>query len=216
MRIRWIGLALAAMLLAAGCGGQSPANNYKPGAPQPPAPQQPAANRWEKPPAMQIDAQKQYFATIQTSLGDIRVELWPKEAPQAVNNFVFLARQGFYDGVIFHRIIKDFMIQGGDPEGTGYGGPGYAFAEELPPKHPYDPGILAMARTNRPNSQGSQFFICNGPGCNANLDPNPNYTQFGRVVEGMDVVLKISDVKTGAQDRPVDPPVIKSVIIDER
>ncbi|MDB4896278.1 MAG: ppiB [Firmicutes bacterium] len=229
-------MAVAATVLATGCGGATqpnPAQNYakdqKSGgstptpAPTPTPTPAPAttAKQWTQPPAMEIDVNKQYFATMKTSLGDIRIELLPKETPKAVNNFVFLAKQGFYDGTTFHRIIKDFMIQGGDPKGNGTGGPGYTFAEELPPKHSYDPGIVAMARTSAPNSQGSQFFICNGPACKASLDPNPDYTQFGKVVAGMDVVDKISAVEVvmaGEQSpsKPKTPPVIEKVTIDEK
>lgn len=234
MRMRWMAMVLAATMLVAGCGAakQNPANNYKQAAPQKPAAtgQQgqtqtptPATGKktWSEPPATQIDVTKQYFATVKTSLGEIRIELWPKESPKAVNNFVFLARQGFYDGTTFHRIIKDFMIQGGDPAGNGTGGPGYHFAEELPPKHSYEPGIVAMARTSQPNSQGSQFFICNGAGCARSLDPQPYYTQFGKVVAGMDVVAKLSAVEVvmageSIPSKPKTPPVIEKVTIEEK
>jgi cyclophilin family peptidyl-prolyl cis-trans isomerase len=232
MRGRWIAMAVAAAVLATGCGGATqpnPAQNYakdqKPGgstpAPTPtPTPAPTATKQWTQPPAMEIDVNKQYFATMKTSLGDIRIELLPKESPKTVNNFVFLAKQGFYDGTTFHRIMKNFMIQGGDPKGTGGGGPGYKFADELPPKHSYDPGIVAMANAG-PNTNGSQFFICNGPACKASLDPNPNYTQFGKVVAGMDVVQKISSVAVttggdGNQSKPTTPPVIEKVTIDEK
>lgn len=226
MRAQWIVTALAALALLAGCGGvgknQGPANNQTPAGTYQ-LPQKPAApagkKEWTKPPAMKIDPNKQYFATIKTSLGDIRVELFAKDAPKTVNNFVFLAREGFYDGVIFHRVIPNFMIQGGDPTGTGAGGPGYRFQDELPPKRSYDPGIVAMANAG-PNTNGSQFFICNGPNCK-NLDQIPNYTQFGKVVAGMDVVQKISSVETvmsagGERSKPKNPPVIQTVAIEEK
>jgi len=168
---------------------------------------------------MKIDPGKTYFATFKTSLGDFKVELFAKDAPKTVNNFVFLAREKFYDGTIFHRIIKDFMIQGGDPLGTGEGGPGYTFNDELPPKLSYSPGIVAMANAG-PNTQGSQFFVCNGENAKR-LDSHPNYTQFGKVIEGMDTVLKISAVEVGPDARgevskPKNPPILKTVEIEEK
>jgi cyclophilin family peptidyl-prolyl cis-trans isomerase len=168
---------------------------------------------------MQIDTNKQYFATIKTSLGDMKIQLFANESPKTVNNFVFLAKEHFYDGVIFHRIIKGFMVQTGDPLGTGVGGPGYKFADELPPKHSYEPGIVAMANAG-PNTNGSQFFICNGVNCKS-LDEHPNYTQFGKVVEGMDVLDKLSSVpvvmsSNGEPSKPKDPPVIQTIIIEEK
>ncbi|MBF0547831.1 MAG: peptidylprolyl isomerase [Candidatus Riflebacteria bacterium] len=175
--------------------------------------------QWKKPPEMQIDAAKSYLATIKTNLGSIKIELFPKEAPNTVNNFVFLSRQKFYDKVIFHRIVKDFMIQGGDPTGTGEGDAGYSFNDELPAKHSYEPGIIAMANAG-PNTQGCQFFICNGDKAKK-LDSRPNYTQFGKVVEGMDTVLKISSVEVvdngnGEISKPKQPPVIETVTIEEK
>jgi cyclophilin family peptidyl-prolyl cis-trans isomerase len=171
---------------------------------------------WSTPPAMQIDTSKTYFATVDTTLGTFKIQLFANKAPKTVNNFVFLSQQGFYDGVIFHRIIKTFMIQTGDPTGTGTGGPGYKFADELPPKHSYDPGIVAMANAG-PNTNGSQFFICTGSDAES-LNNYPNYTQFGKVVDGMDVVQKIAAVPVGPgnpgeNSRPVDPPVINIISI---
>jgi cyclophilin family peptidyl-prolyl cis-trans isomerase len=175
-----------------------------------------AVKRWSKPPAMQIDTSKTYFATVDTSLGVFKIQLFASETPNTVNNFIFLSQQGFFDGVIFHRIIKTFMIQTGDPTGTGGGSPGYKFSDELPPKHSYDPGIVAMANAG-PNTQGSQFFICTGADAK-NLNSMPNYTQFGQVVEGMDIVQKIASVPVGASSsgeisRPKTPPVIKTITI---
>jgi peptidylprolyl isomerase/peptidyl-prolyl cis-trans isomerase B (cyclophilin B) len=168
---------------------------------------------------MQIDTSKTYNAVFNTSLGSFTVELFASDAPQTVNNFVFLAEQKFYNGTIFHRIIQDFMIQGGDPTGTGMGGPGYTIPDELPVKRQYAPGIVAMANTGQPNSGGSQFFICTGAE-SANLNQNPIYTQFGEVTEGMDVVLKIAAVpvkvnSSGETSTPVNPPVINSITIQE-
>jgi peptidyl-prolyl cis-trans isomerase B (cyclophilin B) len=143
---------------------------------------------------MQIDANKHYTATLETNRGNIEVELCPQYAPKTVNNFVFLAREGFYDGVTFHRVIPDFMIQGGDPTGSGRGGPGYRFEDELkgnPLKH--ETGVLSMANAG-PNTNGSQFFITHSPQPHL----NGRHTVFGKVVGGMDVVNAISqgDVMT--------------------
>jgi len=167
---------------------------------------------------MQIDKKKKYYATLETSLGSFKIELYASETPLTVNNFVFLSQQGFYNGVIFHRIMKTFMIQTGDPLGTGMGGPGYKFNDELPPKHQYAPGIVAMANSG-PNTNGSQFFVCTGADSQG-LNYQPNYTQFGSVVEGMDVVQKIASVPVVPDAReaskPVTPPVIKSITISNQ
>lgn len=180
----------------------------------------PAADRrtYDAPPPMTIDPSKRYFATLKTDKGDIRIELFAAEAPRTVNNFVFLAKEGFYDGVRFHRIIRDYMIQTGDPNGDGTGGPGYEFADELPPKHSYEPGIVAMANAG-PDTNGSQFFICSGPQCKG-LDQYPNYTQFGRVVEGMDVVRAIAAVPVraapwGEVSQPAEDVRVRGVAIEE-
>ncbi|MCL1886292.1 MAG: peptidylprolyl isomerase [Dehalococcoidia bacterium] len=172
---------------------------------------------WNTPPAMQIDASKKYCATFDTDLGSFKVDLFADETPNTVNNFVFLARNKYYNGVVFHRIIKTFMIQCGDPTGTGCGGPGYKFADELPVKHSYEPGIVAMANAG-PDTNGSQFFICTGVDARY-LDTQPNYTQFGKIVEGMDIVLKIASVPVafagGEMSRPQTPPIINSIRISE-
>jgi cyclophilin family peptidyl-prolyl cis-trans isomerase len=172
---------------------------------------------WNAPPAMTIDAKKKYTAVLDTSLGSFKVELFASESPKTVNNFVFLARQKYYDGVIFHRIIKTFMIQGGDPTGTGCGGPGYQFEDELPVKHSYEVGTLAMANAG-PNTNGSQFFVCSGTDARF-LDQQPNYTQFGKVVEGMETVQKIASVpvafSNGEVSKPQTPPVINHISIVE-
>jgi cyclophilin family peptidyl-prolyl cis-trans isomerase len=158
-------------------------------------------------PDLDIDLDAEYTATLHTSLGDITVSFLPAEAPQATNNFLFLARDGFYDGVIFHRIVPGFVIQSGDPTGTGTGGPGYKFRDELDGSGTYSRGTVAMANAG-PNTNGSQFFVCLG-----DLDLPHNYTIFGRVTAGMDVVDAIAALPTGAQDRPNDPPVIRSVTV---
>ncbi len=143
--------------------------------------------QWAEPPAMQIDPQKNYTATLHTDLGDITLRLFADKTPQTVNNFVFLSRQGFYDGVIFHRVIANFMAQGGDPTGTGRGGPGYRFADEFHPELKHDkPGILSMANAG-PNTNGSQFFITHVP--TPWLDGK--HTVFGEVIEGIDVLYSI-------------------------
>lgn len=163
---------------------------------------------YSAPPQMAIDPALSYTATIETSAGTLTCELFAGEAPKTVNNFVFLARDGFYDGVIFHRVIKGFMIQGGDPTGTGSGGPGYRFNDE-PVSRKYNRGILAMANAG-PNTNGSQFFVMH-----ADYGLPPNYTIFGRLTGGEDVLDKIATAQTGAQDRPITPVKINSVTIEE-
>jgi peptidyl-prolyl cis-trans isomerase B (cyclophilin B) len=140
--------------------------------------------QWDSPPEMQIDSQKTYRTKIETNRGDIELELYPKYAPKTVNNFIFLAKEGFYDGVIFHRVISDFMIQSGDPTGTGRGGPGYKFEDEFegnPLRH--ETKVISMANAG-PNTNGSQFFITHSP--QAHLDGM--HTVFGKVVEGQEIV----------------------------
>ncbi len=172
-------------------------------------PEQP--KQWSAPPAMAIDPAKRYTATMETSMGTIVIALDPAAAPNTVNSFVFLAREGFYEGIIFHRIIKGFVIQGGDPTGTGTGGPGYRFADELPKPGRYQIGSLAMANAG-PNTNGSQFFIISGAD-GARLPPQ--YALFGQVVKGLDVVEAIQGVPTGRNDRPKDDVVIRSMTVAE-
>ncbi len=156
---------------------------------------------------------KNHMVTIDTNYGKIVFETYDTDAPNTVTNFVTLTEKGFYNGVIFHRVIKGFMIQGGDPTGTGTGGPGYKFADELNPATPsyqtgYKKGVVAMANAG-PNTNGSQFFIM------AADYPLPNnYTIFGKVVSGQDVVDTIDNVQTGANDKPVTPVVMKSVVVN--
>jgi peptidylprolyl isomerase len=174
------------------------------------------AKQWSSPPAFALDGSKKYTATIKTSLGEMKADLFVGSAPQTANNFVFLAKEGFYDGVIFHRIISGFMVQTGDPTGTGMGGPGYKFRDELTGPEGYEPGTIAMANAG-PNTQGSQFFICHGPGA-ARLPKA--YTIFGRVTDGLDVLEKIANVpvqrgRSGEASSPVDPPKIESIEIAE-
>jgi peptidyl-prolyl cis-trans isomerase B (cyclophilin B) len=140
--------------------------------------------QWNSPPEMQIDPKKNYQVTIETNRGNIELELYAQYAPQTVNNFVFLAQEGYYDGVSFHRVIDDFMIQGGDPTGTGRAGPGYTFKDEVkdnPLKH--ETGVISMANAG-PNTNGSQFFITHSPQPHL----NGRHTVFGKVTSGQDVV----------------------------
>jgi len=166
-------------------------------------------------PPMTIDQTKNYTAVIKTNYGDISVKLFAAEAPLAVNNFVFLARDGYFDNVKFHRVVKGFVIQSGDPTGTGAGDPGYSFADELPTTRDYIGGILAMANSG-PNTNGSQFFITL-----ANLTGRlaKNYTIFGQVTKGMEVVNGIGNVpvtvKNGENSSPTVDVHIKTVVIEE-
>jgi len=166
------------------------------------------SKQYPAPPPLAIDAAKRYTATLETSAGTMTAELLPGEAPLTVNNFVFLAGEGFYDGVVFHRVIAGFMIQGGDPTGTGSGGPGYRFRDE-PVRLEYKRGTLAMANAG-PNTNGSQFFIMH-----ADYGLPPNYTIFGRLTAGHDVLDAIATAPKGANDRPHDPVTIDTVTITE-
>src|SRR6476619_913788 len=160
------------------------------------------------PPQMALQPGKKYTAAIETSAGTMTAELFADEAPKTVNNFVFLARDGFYNGVIFHRVIRGFMIQGGDPTGTGRGGPGYQFNDERVSR-PYKRGTLAMANAG-PNTNGSQFFVMH-----SDYGLPPNYTIFGKLTSGEDVLDRIATAPTGSQDRPTQPVSIQSVAITE-
>ena len=193
--------------------------------------------KYDKAPIMNIDINKKYTANFETNLGNFSVELLAKNAPKTVNNFVFLSRDKFYDGLIFHRIIKDFMIQGGDPLGTGSGDPGYKFEDEINAKslelsadviktneeagYKYsdtlqsiklEKGVLAMANSGA-NTNGSQFFIITKDKTDW-LDGK--HTPFGRVIEGMDVVLKIEATKTDSSDKPLENVTINKITIEEK
>jgi cyclophilin family peptidyl-prolyl cis-trans isomerase len=165
--------------------------------------------QWNTPPAMQIDPKKKYTATISTDKGEMVLELFADKTPVTVNNFVFLAREGYYDGTIFHRVIADFMVQGGDPTGKGTGGPGYRFADEFHPSLKHSkPGILSMANAG-PGTNGSQFFITHVP--TPWLDNK--HSVFGQITSGMDVLMSIPPRDPG---RPEYPGVkITSVTITE-
>lgn len=164
--------------------------------------------RYSSPPELTIDKNKRYTATIDTTAGIMKAQLFADEAPLAVNNFVFLARDKYYNNVIFHRVIPGFMVQGGDPTGTGTGGPGYRFEDE-PVKRKYLRGTLAMANAG-PNTNGSQFFIMH-----ADYALPPNYTIFGKLVEGEAVVDSIANAERDANDRPKTPTSIRSITITE-
>ncbi len=167
------------------------------------------ASQYASPPEMVIDPSKDYTATITTNQGTITAKLFADEAPNTVNNFVFLAREGFYDGVIFHRVIKGFMLQGGDPTGTGTGGPGYKFADELAASRSrgYKLGTLAMANSG-PNTNGSQFFIVTADAADW-LDGK--HTVFGQVKSGEEVVQALEALPTDGRDRPQEPAVIETL-----
>ena len=172
------------------------------------------SKQWNAPPPMTIDPGRRYSATLRTSEGDLIVDLLAEEAPKTVNNFVFLAREGYYDGVPFHRIIKDFMVQTGDPTGTGTGGPGYRFEDE-PVRLRYTKGIVAMANAG-PNTNGRQFFIVHG----REVKLPPNYTIFGRVREGLEVLDKVAETpvgpaRGGERSRPQREVRLESVSIAE-
>jgi cyclophilin family peptidyl-prolyl cis-trans isomerase len=167
------------------------------------------ANQYASPPDLTIDLDKSYTATLDTNHGEIVIDLDAARSPLTVNNFVFLARDGYYDGVIFHRVIENFMIQGGDPTGTGTGGPGYKFRDEIEGAGSYSRGTVAMANAG-PNTNGSQFFICH-----TDVGLPHAYTIFGQVSSGMDTVDSIATSPTNRADRPESDVVINKVTISE-
>lgn len=154
--------------------------------------------------------------TIEMQNGDlIKIELYPEIAPNTVNNFISLVKKGFYDGLTFHRVIRGFMIQGGDPDGNGTGGPGYTIKGEFTYNHfennlKHKAGVISMARTQIPDSAGSQFFIMHKDA--SHLDGS--YAAFGKVIEGMDVVNKIAETRTDYNDRPLEPQIMKKVTVE--
>ncbi len=167
------------------------------------------AKQWSKAPDMQIDLKKKYKAHMETDKGTMVIDLFADKAPKTVNNFVFLAREGFYEDVMFHRVISNFMAQGGDPTGRGSGGPGYRFADEFHPSLRHDKaGILSMANSG-PNTNGSQFFITHGP--TPHLDNR--HAVFGQVVDGMDVLMSIPPRDPGNVNSPAVR--IKRITIEE-
>lgn len=177
---------MAVAVAAAGCGAGSGSGTGTGGG-------TPAAKQsWSAAPAMALKAGATYTADVSTNYGRFTISLFAKQDPVAVNNFVFLAQHNFYNGDRFFRIIRTFMVQTGDPNNNGTGGPGYQFADELPPTVPYAPGVVAMANAG-PNTNGSQFFICTGAACGS-LNQSPNYTELGTVSAGMSVVQKIAAI----------------------
>ena len=170
----------------------------------------PQTQQFDGPPPMVIDPAKRYTAEMVTSKGTMTIALDPIAAPKTVNNFVFLARWHYYDGIVFHRIIPGFMLQGGDPEGSGRGGPGYRFEDELPPRGRYEIGSLAMANAG-PNTNGSQFFVISG---RDGVALPPSYSLFGKVVKGTEVISAIESVGSRS-GTPSEPVTIESVVVTE-
>ncbi len=204
IRIRFL-LTLLVVATLAACQPATPARVAPPTA-------TPALKQWPQAPEMQIDVNKQYTATLDTVRGKIVVELWPQVAPQTVNSFVFLARQGYYDGVTFHRVLPGFMAQGGDPTGTGRGGPGYYLPNETSTEVTFDQaGLMAMANAG-PDTNGSQFFIT----YDATPQLNGGYTIFGAVVSGLEVALALTP--RDPQKDPNAPPgdTINTITIEEK
>jgi len=171
----------------------------------------PQQRKFDQEPPMVIDAGKRYVATMDTSHGTMVFALNPLAAPKTVNSFVFLARYHYFDGIVFHRIIPGFVLQGGDPTGTGTGGPGYKFADELPEGGKYQVGSLAMANAG-PDTNGSQFFVISGPD---GVRLPPLYSLFGEAVSGLDVVEKVNGVGTRS-GAPKERVVIERVTIEEK
>jgi cyclophilin family peptidyl-prolyl cis-trans isomerase len=183
-----LGLAAIGLVAVTACG--SPTSETAATPPIAPAEAEAggATQQWSSPPTMQIDPSKSYDAVFKTEIGDFTVRLFPEQAPATVNNFVFLARQGYYDNTTFHRVLPGFMAQGGDPTGTGGGGPGYSFDDEFHPELQFDkPGLLAMANRG-PNTNGGQFFITYAPTTHL----NGLHTIFGEVVDGAEVLSRLS------------------------
>lgn len=170
----------------------------------------PQRQKFDAEPEMIIDTTKTYTATMVTSKGTLEILLDPLAAPKTVNSFVFLARWHYFDGIVFHRIIPGFVLQGGDPTGSGAGGPGYRFDDELPKPGRYEVGSLAMANAG-PNTNGSQFFVISGPD---GVRLPPLYSLFGKVVKGLDVVEAINNVGTPS-GKPREDVVIESVTVTE-
>jgi cyclophilin family peptidyl-prolyl cis-trans isomerase len=170
----------------------------------------PQRRKFEAEPPMCIDSSKRYTAVMTTSMGTMTIALDPLAAPKTVNSFVFLARYHYFDGIVFHRIIPGFVLQGGDPTGTGRGGPGYQFADELPAAGRYELGSLAMANAG-PDTNGSQFFVISGPD---GMRLPPSYSLFGKVISGLDTVAAIDAVGTSS-GKPTQNVTIESVTITE-
>lgn len=222
-------LATSALLLGllAACGNKPSGDNVPPsGNTVPPAEEQGAgegqAMSWNAAPEMALVDGHTYEAIVTTNAGSFELELYADKAPITVNNFVFLAREGFYEGIKFHRIIETFMIQGGDPTGTGMGGPGYTITDEWDTGYPFEKGTISMAKTNLPDSAGSQFFICTGDECNwMTTDKKYKFTNFGKIKSGMDTIEKIAKTPVGyseserANTRPLEDVIIEKIEIVE-
>ena len=203
--------ALPLVLLAVACAAEpTPTPTVTPAPTQTPIPV-PTLQQYDSPPPLTIDPDKSYTATLELQKGgEFVIELFAKEAPVTVNNFIFLAREGYYDGVTFHRVIPGFMAQGGDPTGTGRGGPGYTIPDEFSPLRRHDgPGVLSMANIGRPDTGGGQWFITFA--ATPHLDDA--HAVFGQVIEGMDVVNGISPRDPGTATSPGD--AIASITIQE-
>ena len=170
----------------------------------------PKQQSFDGPPPMCIDPAKRYSAEMVTTKGTMTIALDPIAAPKTVNNFVFLARYHYFEGIVFHRVIPGFVLQGGDPTGTGRGGPGYRFEDELPPPGRYEVGSLAMANAG-PDTNGSQFFVISGP---QGVRLPPQYSLFGKVVSGLDVVATIDQLGSGS-GKPKETVTIESVTVTE-
>jgi len=203
-------VGIAALPVLAGCGSSDSASTAADTTASAAAPAS-GGKTWAAAPAMSVDKNATYTAYMKTSKGDITIALDPKQAPKTVNNFVFLSKQGFYNGLTFHRVIPEFMIQGGDPTGTGSGGPGYSFPDELPTAGQYKIGSVAMANAG-PDTNGSQFFIVTGAN---GVSLPPSYSLFGQVTQGQSVANAISNVPRDAADKPNSPVTITSVKITE-
>lgn len=220
-RLRPAVVALLAPLALAGCGSSSsPASDTSSRATPAAVKNCPAADgssakkqTFSAAPGLCIDTTKTYTATMTTDAGPVVITLDAKKAPKTVNNFVVLSRYHFYDGVTFHRVIQGFMAQGGDPEGTGQGGPGYTIPDELPKAGEYKEGSIAMANIGQANTGGSQFFIITGP---AGTALPPQYSLFGQVTKGMDVVKKIEADGSEGDTAPTKVHTIKTVTIAEK
>jgi peptidyl-prolyl cis-trans isomerase B (cyclophilin B) len=179
--------------------------------------QVPAASKQEKPtfknpPKMQLDLKKSYRVVMRTSCGEVTLQLFDDRTPETVNNFLFLVRKGFYDGLTFHRIVRDFVVQGGDPQGDGSGGPGYQFEDEIVKGLKFDSiGLLAMANSG-PDTNGSQFFITTGDAANL----NGKHTIFGTVLEGMDVVSRLNTLDVDENSKPKQTAYIEEITIIQK
>jgi cyclophilin family peptidyl-prolyl cis-trans isomerase len=204
-------IAASIALLAIACGGDDNDDDGTNGSGATPVPTQGGSvtQSYAAEPPMTIDQNKRYFATIKMDIGDIKLELFPKDAPHHVNSFVFLSREGFYDGVTFHRVIPGFVAQAGDPTGTGSGGPGYTIQDEVNSRT-FEDGTLGMAKTSQPNSAGSQWFICYA----AQPNLNGGYTVFGQLLEGRDVLDQITPRDPSVAQAPGT--VINTIEIEEQ